>query len=157
MHGFGNHHRGELKEGKSKECTHLNEQVDDLLLVSSAQRAEPRRAAYGQICGIRSLNEIFQAGSGSRSRRTATRRRPSLACSTFTAHHYVCAQLPVLHQLIHYELQRLVVHAVGNILRLSPARFHLEYRAFGLDLSTGPTIVRELVIKKNKQGMYSKV
>ena len=53
MCGLGNHHRGEPGERKSKGCTHLNGQVDDLLLVRSAQRAELRRAGYDHICGTR--------------------------------------------------------------------------------------------------------
>ena len=30
--------------------------------------------------------------------------------------HFVCAQFPILHLLIRYELQRFVAHAVSNIL-----------------------------------------
>lgn len=125
MGSLESYHRDETKgEG----YTHLNEQADDLVRVSSAQSTEFRRARSDCICGTRLFHQIIQDRSGSFGRPTC--RRPSTARPSFTTSHRTCARIPVLHLPIpmNCSAQLLMLNSVSDVRRKSVPALVVTFR-----------------------------
>jgi hypothetical protein len=60
--------------------TYLNEQVDDLVWVRNAQRAELQHIESDHICGIKLVDEVILVGSDSH----RARRHTSLSCMSWS-------------------------------------------------------------------------